>query len=306
MPGLGPISRAPSEFRECVISISKTVTSTGGRASMKLNFPHNAANRIWGWMLAIDIAIMPGLFFYKLFFHDPQIGYIHLLATYRFGFAKRALVGTIVSWFADRVALWYVYAIGIVAWAVTLTLFIATFRKIYGLTEKNLALFVFVIGSPFFFKNFMYSIEYFDIYGCLVALIALLLPVSGIYPLAMAGACVGLILMHHLQFLLYIPTIGFIVLVRYGLLSGVSVGKVVYGLMLVLALSVVFVAAAYFGNMPIPHDAFLAYVTARASDTLDPSGTNIWYSTIQQEVRATWGIMWTNSMRFPIYAALIA
>src|SRR5262249_32932865 len=133
--------------------------------SDKLKYQLKGANRIWRWMLAVDFAIMPALFLYKLFYSAPQIAYIHLLATYHFGFARRALVGTIVSWFTDRVPVWYVYAIGGTAWVAALIMFIATFRRIFGFSEKTFPLFVFMIGSPFFLKNFMYAIGYFDIYG---------------------------------------------------------------------------------------------------------------------------------------------
>lgn len=257
-------------------------------------------------MLAVDLAIVPALFFYKLLYSAPQIGYIHLLATYHFGFARRALVGTIISWFADRVPLWYVYAIGGAAWVATLIAFVIAFRKIFGWSEKTFALFIFMIGSPFFFKNFMYAIEYFDIYGCLLALIALLIPVGLVYPLAIASGCVCLILMHHIHFLLYVPTIGFIATVRYGLLPGITAGKVAHGLVIACLLSIVFVAAAYFGRMPVSQETFLGYVRVRASDPLDPSGIYIWYSTIAQEIEGTWSVMWRNSARIPIYAALIA
>src|SRR5580658_7269844 len=99
---------------------------------MKLKFLHEQANRAWRGMLVVDFAILAALFFYKLFFHAPQIEYMHLLATYHFGFAKRALVGTVVSWFSASVPIWYVYAIGITAWIVTLILFVAAFRKTFG------------------------------------------------------------------------------------------------------------------------------------------------------------------------------
>jgi hypothetical protein len=248
---------------------------------------------------------LPALFFYKLLFNTPQIEYMHLLATYHFGFAKRALVGTIVSWFADRVSIWFVYAIGITVWVATLILFVAAFRKIFGLTEKNFPLFVFLFGSPFFFKNFMYSIGYFDIYGCLLALIGLLIPVGCLYPLAIAGGCICLILIHPIHFLLDVPTISFIAVVRYCLLPGFSAAKIIYGLVLALVLSIVFVASAYFGRMPVPIETFLDYVNARASDTVDPRNAVIWYSTIEQEIKATWGTMGVNSARFPLFAVLI-
>jgi hypothetical protein len=103
-----------------------------------------------------------------------------------------------------------------------------------------------LVGSPFFFKNFAISLGHFDIYGCLWALVALLIPVGALYPLVIAVGCVGLILMHHLHFLLYIPTFGFIVFVRYAAWPGFSAGKVIYGLVLVFLVSGAFVAAAHF------------------------------------------------------------
>jgi hypothetical protein len=48
-------------------------------------------------MLAADLAILTGLFLYKVASHDPQIEYAHLLMTYHFGFAKRALMGSLIS-----------------------------------------------------------------------------------------------------------------------------------------------------------------------------------------------------------------
>jgi hypothetical protein len=211
-----------------------------------------------------------------------------------------------VSWFTDRVPMWSVYAIGVTAWIATAILFVAAFRKIFGLTDKNFPLFVFMAGSPFFLKNFMISIGYFDIYGCILAFAALLVPVHRLYLPAIATGCVCLILIHPIHFLLYVPTIGFIAGVRYGLLPGLSTGKVVYGVAVALVLATVFVVAAFFGRMPVAPETFLGYVSARASDPIDPAIAHIWYMTIEQEIAATWSIMGQNSARFPIYAALIA
>ena len=71
-------------------------------------------------------------------------------------------------------------------------LFVAAFRKIFGFRDENFPLFVFLVGSPFFFKNFAISLGHFDIYGCIWALIALLIPVGRLYPLLIATGCVGL------------------------------------------------------------------------------------------------------------------
>ncbi len=258
-------------------------------------------------MLAIDFIIAICGILYTIFVDSPRLAsYMQLLVTYHFGFIRRALVGTIVSGFTDVVPFWYLHAIAVAAWIATLILFIAVFRKIFGFNRKNFALFVFVFGSPFFLKNFAISLGHFDIFGCIWALVALLIPVGVFYPLIVIAGCIGLILIHNLHFLLYVTTIGFIVFVRYGVLNGLSTGKVIYGLVLISLVSAVFVATAFFGGMPVPRETFLAYVSARASVPLDPQNAWMWYSTISQEIQSTRDHAYITMIRLPVYAVLIA
>ena len=71
-------------------------------------------------------------------------------------------------------------------------------------------------GSPFFFKNFMHTLGHFDIYGCLFAIILLLMPARSVaYVLLAALLSIILILIHHIHLLMYVPTIAAIVLFRY-------------------------------------------------------------------------------------------
>jgi hypothetical protein len=273
----------------------------------RLERDYSESNRPWRWMLALNCIIAPAALLYTVLVDSPRYpGYMHLLVTYHFGFVRRALVGTVLSWFTDAVPFWYVYAIAIAAWIVTLVLFVAAFRKVFGFKPENFPLFVFVIGSPFFFKNFAIGLGHFDIYGCLWALVALLIPVGALYPLVIAAGCVVLVAMHHLHFLLYIPTIGFIVFVRYGLLPGFSTGKAVYGIALVGLVGAAFLVAAFFGRMPVSPETFLAYVRSRALDPIDPSNAWMWYSTLGQEIRSTWERLGGHALRFPVYALLIA
>jgi hypothetical protein len=258
-------------------------------------------------MLALDCVIAPAVLLATVFLDSPRYpGYMHLLVTYHFGFVRRALVGTVLSAFTDAIPLWYVYALAIAAWIATLVLFVAAFRKVFGWRPENFPLFVFVIGSPFFFKNFAVALGHFDIYGCLLALVALLLPVGALYPLLIAAGGVALVLTHHLHFLLYIPTIGFIVLVRYGLLPGLTAAKAVYGGVLVALVGAAFLAAAFYGRMPVPPETFLAYVRSRALDPIDPSNAWMWYSTLAEEISATWERLGGHALRFPVYVLLIA
>jgi hypothetical protein len=273
---------------------------------MTLKLYRGDANRPWRWMLAIDAVIVVLGFLYQIFVHVPLLQYSFLLTSYHFGFVRRALVGSVIALFTDKVPFFLVNTLGIIIWLVTLALFVAAFRKTFGLTQKTFALFVFVVGSPFFFKNFMISLGYFDIYGCAWALVALLIGTGPFYPVIIAAGCVVLILMHHLHFLLYVPTIGFIVALRYGLQPGLSAGKVIYGFCLGALLAAVFVVCALFGRMPVPQDTYLAYVTARSTRPINPEWVWTWYATLPDELGLTRFHFFKNALRFPVYAVLIA
>src|SRR6201996_2410258 len=133
----------------------------------------------WHLLLAINAAVMVGVFIHKILL-PPYVPYIHLLVDYRFGFIKRALIGAIVSLFVAKVPVWLVFAIAGTVWLVTLALFVQLFRRTFGFTDRNLPLFVFMAGSPFFLKNFMHSLGHFDIYGCALAIALLLMPAGSI------------------------------------------------------------------------------------------------------------------------------
>jgi len=129
----------------------------------------------WRLMLVVNVAVLVGVFLYKLP-REPYVPYIHLLVDYHFGFTKRALIGAVVSLFAAKVPVWLVFALSGAVWLITLALFVKLFRRAFGFDEKNLPLFVFLAGSPFFLKNFMHTLGHFDIYGCAFAIGLLLIP----------------------------------------------------------------------------------------------------------------------------------
>src|SRR4029079_8797 len=88
----------------------------------------------------------------------------------------------------------------------------------------------FIAGSPFFFKNFMHTLGHFDIYGCAFAIILLLIPARSIlYIAAAAIASLILILIHQIHFLMYVPTIAAIVVLRHYLVHGVSRQNILAG-----------------------------------------------------------------------------
>ena len=111
-------------------------------------------------MIAVNAALALGVLLHKITL-PPFVPYIHLLVDYHFGFIKRALIGATVSLFFAKVPVWLVFALGGAVWLITLGLFVALFRRTLGLDDRQMPLFVFMAGSPFFFKNFMHNARTF-------------------------------------------------------------------------------------------------------------------------------------------------
>src|SRR5580704_13151139 len=174
----------------------------------------------WRLMLAVNIAVVIGVFLYKIT-RAPYVPYIHLLVDYHFGFTKRALIGALVSLFFAKVPVWLVFALSGTVWLITLALFVKLFRRTFD--DAQMPLFVLMVGSPFFFKNFMHTLGHFDIYGCAFAICLLLAPArSVIFVMLAALASMILILIHHIHVLMYVPTIAVIVVLRYYLVQGLT------------------------------------------------------------------------------------
>src|ERR1700759_1019204 len=175
----------------------------------------------WRLMLVVNVAVVIGVFLHKIAL-PPYVPYIHLLVDYHFGFIKRALIGAVVSLFTTKVPVWLVFALAGAVWLITLGLFLKLFRRTFGCEENRLPLFVLMAGSPFFFKNFMHTLGHFDIYGCMFAIILLLVPGRPIlFVLLAAVFSAVLILIHHIHLLMYMPTIVVIAITRHYLVAGI-------------------------------------------------------------------------------------
>jgi hypothetical protein len=258
-------------------------------------------------MLAVNAAVVAGVFLHKITL-PPYVPYIHLLVDYHFGFTKRALIGAIVALFSGKVPVWLVFALGGAVWLITLGLFVQLFRKTFGLDEKHLPLFVFTAGSPFFFKNFMHTLGHFDIYGSALAICLLLLPARSIGIVLLAAVfSVILVLIHHIHLLMYVPTIAVIVILRYYLVQGMNPQNAVAGVAAALSVGVLFVAAQFYGSLPVPEAEFVHYLQGRMAD---PSRTNllsfsyIWYQPLAKEIQDTWERMPSNILGIPVFALL--
>src|ERR1700709_540689 len=91
----------------------------------------------WRLMLVVNIAIVFGVLLHKIML-PPYVPYIHLLVDYHFGFTKRALIGAAVALFFAKVPVWLVFALGGAVWLVTSGLFVALFRRTFGLDERQM------------------------------------------------------------------------------------------------------------------------------------------------------------------------
>ena len=119
----------------------------------------------------------------------PTSPTFNLLVNYHFGFTKRALIGAVVALFTAKVPVWLVFALSGATWLIVAGLYVQLFRRTFGFDEKHLPLFVFVAGSPFFLKNFMHTLGHFDIYGCLLAIVLLLVPRALTPPMCCSPRC---------------------------------------------------------------------------------------------------------------------
>ena len=117
-----------------------------------------------------------------------------------------------------------------------------------------------------------------------------------------------LILIHHIHLLMYVPTIAVIVALRHYLVIGITRSNASVGIIATLAVGALFVAAQFWGTMPIPESEFVDYLKSRMAD---PSRTDllsfsyIWYQPLAKEISDTWARMPSNILGVPVFALLI-
>jgi hypothetical protein len=247
----------------------------------------------WRALLYLNLAILIGFALYKLFV-SPLAGlaYVHLLVDYHFGLIKRALIGAVLGLAFGTVPPWVGKALGLFLIVLNFVLFSLAFRKSFGFSRSQIPLYVFMLGSPFFLKNFLHTIGYFDIYGCTLAFVLLLLPARSFLYVAVAGlGCVALLLIHHLHALLYVPAIFAIVGIRYYLPRPVTAPGVVAAATMCLALAAACIVIQFRETVPVPLEEFTRHLQTRVApggpvDAL--SFTYVWYRPLSEEIRDSW------------------
>src|SRR6202045_4614702 len=262
----------------------------------------------WRLMLAVNVAVVLGVFLYKLT-REPYVPYIHLLVDYHFGFVKRALIGAAVALFFAKVPVWLGFALSGTVWLITLGLFLKLFRRTFGFDDAHMPLFLFIAGSPFFLKNFMHTLGHFDIYGCAFAICLLLVPARSVIFVALAAsASIILILIHHIHLLMYVPTIAVIVVLRYYLVQGFTRQNAIVGIAAIMAVGLLFLAAQFWGSLAVAEAEFISYLQSRMANparTTLLSFSYIWYQPLSREIHDTWERMPSNIFGVPVFALLI-
>lgn len=262
----------------------------------------------WRLMLVVNAAMFFGVFLHKIAL-PPYVPYIHLVVDYHFGFTKRALIGALVGLFTAKVPVWLVFALGGVTWLVALGFFIRLFRKTFGFGKEHLPLFVFIAGSPFFLKNFMFTLGHFDIYGCMLAIVLLLIPARSVgYVLLAAVFSIVLVLVHHIHLLMYVPAIAAIVVLRHYLVLGLTRQNVIAGVAALVITGPLFIAAQFYGTVSVPQQEFVNYLQGRMADPSQErllSFAYIWYQPLAKEIADTWQRMPSNILGVPVFALLI-
>jgi hypothetical protein len=155
----------------------------------------------------------------------------------------------------------------------------------------------------------MHTLGHFDIYGCLFAIVLLLIPARSLFYVLLATLfSMILVLIHHIHLLMYVPTIAAIVVLRFYQLQGVTRTGATVGIAALAATGILFVAAQFFGTMPVPETEFVTYLQSRMADptrTKLLSFAYIWYQPLAKEILDTWARLPSNLLGIPVFALLI-
>jgi hypothetical protein len=107
---------------------------------------------------------------------------------------------------------------------------------------------------------------------------------------------------------MYVPTIAAIVVLRHYLVRGTGRQNVAVGIVSLGAVGLLFIAAQFYGTVPVPETEFVAHLQGRMAD---PSQTNllsfgyIWYQPLSKEIGDTWARLPHNLLGVPVFALLI-
>jgi hypothetical protein len=153
---------------------------------------------------------------------------------------------------------------------------------------------------------FVHEAGYFDVLGFIVACCALLIPAGGLYPAIITTALMFIILVHHLHFLLYCPVIFFICFLRYSVARNrFSNSDLAYLAGCGFIVCLTFLVVLRYGAAPVPRDVLLEHMRSRALDAFPENRVEVWFRSIDEEMRRTGERLVLQAMYLPVYALQI-
>jgi hypothetical protein len=223
--------------------------------------------RAYPFILAVSAAIIAYRLVRELNTHDMGYLYLEYLPTYDFGFIRRGFVPHLLSYGLPQLTHLHVKIFAATLICITIAAYVAMYVFRFGLNARELPLLAITCASPCVFKNFIFDFARLDIFGFVVAVVALTLPLSVLYPLMLGGLACLLILIHEGQFLSYIPVIVCIAAIRIAATSEpLHVRFLLPALSALAAIVVTFALVLAYGAPDVPHDQLFVRLKERAID----------------------------------------
>jgi hypothetical protein len=262
---------------------------------------------IYRTIAGINLVSIVVLLIYRIGCSASYSEYVHRAVNYDHGFVRRGLVGEIYSWFVTVVREPVFHLEALLTCAAALGLGGLLFQRAMRLKQpERLAFACLVFGSPLLFKNFLGNLGKFDVLGACVAMLACVLPVRISTLLLVGVLSAGLLLIHHINATLFVPTIYGVLLLR-AIASSPAVAKRVslVAAVSLAALAVLFIALMLFANPSLRPAEFQSFLQSRSMVELPGGIHRIWYSTLREDMDKTRGMFLHNVLRLPIYLAIV-
>jgi hypothetical protein len=263
---------------------------------------------IYKAIAGINVVSIVALAAYRIGFTTSYSEYVHRAVSYDHGWVCRGLVGEIYSWFTSVVPETVFHFEALLTWFVSLGLGGLLFHRMFRLRQSdNLAIACLLFGSPLLFKNFLGNLGKFDVLGACVAMLACLLPLRFATLFTLGVLSAGLLLIHHINATLYVPTIYGVLLLRATASSpGVFRGLFLFAAVSLAGLTALLIALMFYVKPSLTPDEFQAFLQSRSEIRLPDELHKFWYSTFREDLSRTRGMFPHNVLRVPIYLALVA
>jgi len=261
--------------------------------------------RAYPFILALGAVLIVIRLVHEFSAHDMSFKYLEYLPTYDFEFIRRGFIGHLLSLGLPQLTHLHVKTFAVALVCVTIAAYCAMYAFRFGFSARELPLLACTVASPAVFKNAAYDFGRLDICGFLVGVLALALPLNGLYALVLGALCCVLMLIHEAQFLTYVPVIAAIAAIRMAA-TGRLLRHWLSSALAVAAILVTFLLVLRYGSPEVPPAEMLARLKLRAADPV-VDRVFLWYiGPVTNLIAASQpDILWPHVLRIPKYALLL-